>query len=55
MTLSLSSCVRPLVPEEFFLSLKSFNGVLRKLKGCLKFEGCFKEVSKMFQVSLKGV
>ena len=55
MTLSLSSCFRPsvrpspfflLVPMEFSLILKSFHGVARKFKGCLKFKGCFKEVLK---------
>ena len=33
-----------LVSLKFFLVLKSFNGVSRKFKGCLKFEGGFKEV-----------
>ena len=28
---------------------KSFNGLSRKLKGCMKFQVCFKEVSRMFQ------
>ena len=39
----------------FYLVLASFNCVFRKIKGCLKFKGCFKEVSMMFQVSFKGV
>ena len=34
---------------------KRFNGVSRKFKGCLKFQGCFKEVSRVFQRSFKGV
>ena len=78
MTLSLSSCfrvfvfpfVRPLffllVSLRFPLVLKSFNGVSRQFKGCLrfsgsfkdisrKFQGCFKEVSRVFEGSLKGV
>ena len=33
--------------------LKSFYFVSRMLKGCLKFQGCFKEISRMFQVSLR--
>ena len=41
--------------EEFYLVLKSFNGVPRKFQECLKFKGCFKEVSMMFKVSSKGV
>ena len=41
---SVCSFVRSAPTKEFFLSLKSFNGVSRKFKGCLKFEGCFKEV-----------
>ena len=48
--------------KEFFLSLKSFHGVSKNVKGCLKFEGCFMEVSGMFQkvyrvftYSFKGV
>ena len=39
----------------FYLVLKDFNGVSRKLKGCLKFQWSFKEVSRMFQGSCKGV
>ena len=50
VTLSLSSFVCPSVIKEFFLSLKSFNGVTRTLKECLKSEGCSKGVvSKKFQ------
>ena len=30
-------------------------GVLRKFKGCLKFQGCFKKVSSIFQWSFKDV
>ena len=40
--------VRPFVTKEFFFSLKSFNGVSRKLKGCLKLKGCFMEILFMF-------
>ena len=53
MTLSLSpfvrpfvrSSVRPFVMKEFFFSLRSYNGVSRKSNGC------FNEVSRMFQAS----
>ena len=38
---------------EFYL--KSFNGVSRKFYGCLKFQGGFKEVSRMSQGSFKGI
>ena len=59
MTLSLSSCfrvsVRPLfflfVSLKFLLVLKSFNGVSRQFKECLKFNG----VSRLFQGSFMGV
>ena len=47
--------VRPFVTKEFFFSLKSFNGVSRKLKGCLKLKGCFMEILLMFQGSFEGV
>ena len=40
---------------EFYLVLKSFNGVSRKFKGCLKVEGCFMEVSRIFQGSFEGI
>ena len=40
---------------EFFLVLKSFNGVSRKRKGCFKLKLCSKEVSRMFQESFKVV
>ena len=36
--------VRPPVPFFSFSVLKSFNGVSREFKWCLKFKGCFKEV-----------
>ena len=65
MTLSLIPSVRSSVTKEFFLSLKSFNGVSGKFKGCFKevlrllteslkgvsmmFQRCFKEVSRVFQ------
>ena len=42
--------VRPslffLVSLKFLLVLKSFNGVSRQFKGCLKFKGSIKDVSK---------
>ena len=37
------------------LVLKSFNDVSRKFKESLKFKGCFKDVSRMFQLRLKGI
>ena len=37
-----------LVSLKFLLVLKSFNGVSRLFKGCLKFKGSFKDVSKKF-------
>ena len=37
-----------------FLILKSSNGVSRKLEGCLKFQGCFKEVLRVYTESFKG-
>ena len=51
---------------KFLLVLKSFNGVSRQFKGCLKFsgsfkdvsrkfQGCFKQISRVFKGSLKGV
>ena len=52
MCLSLCLCV---CLSPFFLILKSFNGVLRKFKGCLKFKGCFEEVSRIFQGYFKEV
>ena len=56
MTLSLSVSVRPFVRPFFFSfsvlevssSLKSFNGVSRQFKECLKFNGSFKAVSRKF-------
>ena len=51
-----------LVSLKFFLVLKSFNCVSRKFQGCLKleggsskFQGCFKEMLRVFQGSFKGV
>ena len=44
-----------LVSLKFLLVLKSFNGVSRKLKGRMKFQVCFKKVSRMFQESFMGV
>ena len=60
MTLSLSPCVRVslfflLVSLVFYLVLKCLSGVSRKFKGCLKFQECFKEVSRVRQGSFKGV
>ena len=67
MTLSLSLCFRVfvcvfvhplfflLVSMKFLLVLKSFNGVSRQFKECLKFNGSFKEVLRVFQGVLKGV
>ena len=44
------------VCSAFFLVLKSFNiRVSRKFKGCLKFQGCFKEVLRVFTGNFKGV
>ena len=44
--------VRPLffllVSLKFLLVLKSFNGVSRQFKECLKFNGSFKAVSRKF-------
>ena len=42
--------IRLSVTKEFFLSLKSFNGVSRKLKGCLKCAWCFKDVKEVLRV-----
>ena len=45
------SCFRSCVPFfsfSVFGVLKSFNGVSRKFKGCLKFQGCFKAVLRVF-------
>ena len=64
--------VRPCVPFfllvslKFSLVLKSFNDVSRLSKGCLKFKGsfkdvsrkflgCFQKVSRVFTGSFKGV
>ena len=61
MTLSLNPSVFPFVPLFFLLSLKfllvlkSVNGVLMQFKECLKFNGSFKAVSRLFQGSFKGV
>ena len=38
-----------LVSLKFLLFLKSFNGVSRQFKGCLKIKGSFKSVSSKFQ------
>ena len=42
-----------LVSFEFYLVLKSVNGVSRKLKGCLKFLGCFNKFQEFFKVVSK--
>ena len=63
MTLSLSSSVFPsvrplfflLVSLKFLLVLKSFNGVSRQFEECLKFNGSFKEVLRLFQGCFKEV
>ena len=69
MTLSLIPSVRSSVTKEFFLSLKSFNGVSGKFKGCFKevlwcpvekevsgkFQGCFKKVLRVYTESFKSV
>ena len=52
VTKCVRSCVRSSVPFfllvslKFLLVLKSFNGVSRQFKGCLKIKGSFKDVSK---------
>ena len=33
----------------------SSNGVSRKFQGCLKFQGCFKEILRMIKDSLKVI
>ena len=38
---------------KFLLVLKSFNGVSRLFKECLKFKGSFKDVLRKFQVVLR--
>ena len=38
---------------KFLLVLKSFNGVARQFKKCLKFNGSFKEVLRVFAESFK--
>ena len=40
---------------KFLLVLKSFNGVSSQFKGCLRCNGSFKDISRVFQGSLKGV
>ena len=40
---------------EFYLVQKSFNDVSRKFKCCLKFQGCFKAVLRVFTKNFKGV
>ena len=58
VTYFVSPSVRSSVTKEFFLSLKSFNGVSMVFKGCLKlkkFQGCFKKVLRVFTESFKVV
>ena len=50
---TLTHCIRLCQYKEFFLSLKSFNGVSRKLKEGLKFKECFKKVSRILKRSFK--
>ena len=51
--------VRPLffllVSLKFLLALKSFNGDSRQFKGCLRFNGSFKDVSRALQGCFKEV
>ena len=50
VTHSVSPFVRLSVRNQgVFSKLKSFNGVSRKFKGCLKFKGRFKNVSGCFK------
>ena len=44
-----------LVSLKFLLVLKSFNGASRQFKECLKFNGSFKEVLRVFQGCFKDV
>ena len=39
----------------FFLVLKSFNSVLKKFLGCLKFQWCFKEAFRVAKESVSSV
>ena len=68
VTLSLSQYVRMsvwlyvcmslfllLVSLKFPPVFKSFNGVSKLFKGCLKCKGCVKEVLRVFTESFKGV
>ena len=59
-----TQCVRPfvllslfflLVSLKFLLVLKSFNGGSRQFKECLKFNGSFKEVLRVFQGYFKDI
>ena len=42
-----------LVSLESYLVLNSSNGVSRKIEGCLKFQGSFKEVLRVFTKVLR--
>ena len=64
MTLSLSSCVRSSVRSYLFFSFsvfedlsspKLFQWCFKKVLSVFEVSGCFKEVSRMFQGSFKGV
>ena len=69
MTVSLSPSVRSVVMKEFFFSLRSYRGASRKSNGCFievlrmfhasfmngKFQGCFKSVSREFQILFEEV
>ena len=55
MTLSLIPFIRPSVTKEFFLCQKSFNCVSRVFKVLRKFQGCFKEVLRVYTESFKEV
>ena len=51
LSLSVSGNFFVLVSLEFYQVLKSFNSV----SGCLKFQGCLKEVLRMFQEIFRSV
>ena len=55
MSLSLCVCVSEVILLSLEHSKHLKQDILRELQGCLKFQGCFEEVSRMFQGSFKGV
>ena len=64
MTLSLSLCVRLCVRSSLFFSFsvfevlsspKEFQWCFKKVLSVFEVSGCFKEASRMFQGSFKGV